>query len=166
MQIAGQISMDVPRQRAISACHDPENLKILLPVTGTITKVDETQFDILLTPNTPFFKSTLPGTLTLTPIEEGFIYQLEASAKVPLVGGIDMSATLNFDGGKTQCTVNYAGKIAATGMLARLLYPREARIRANLEARFEQLRLRIIQIQRGAERRSANIRAEKAREAK
>ena len=145
MEFSGQLPMQVSRARAIAACHKAENLQLVLPVTGTITQQSETRYSLVLTPSTPILKTALPGTLQVTPVTPGAVYDLQGEAKLWGFGGITLQARLEFSGEGNSCTLTYAGTVDASGLLARVIKPREEQIRTRVKNGFSRLRQQIVQ---------------------
>lgn len=144
MEFSGQLPMKVSCQRAIESCHNAENLNLLLPVTGTITRESETHYGLLLTPNTPILRASLPGTMDVTAVVPGAIYDLQSEAKVWGLGAIKMQARLEFEGTGDSCTLTYSGSLESSGLLARVIKPREDQIRDRVEHGFVRLRQQIL----------------------
>ena len=143
MKFSGTLPLEASRQQAIEACHAPENLHLLLPVSGRIRRESETHYILTLTPNLPFFQTKLPGTMDVTVVDPGTRYDLVSEAQVWGMGSLRMQAELTFIDAGEACILTYSCHIRSMGVLGKLLKSREDLIRTRVQDGFVRLQKQI-----------------------
>ncbi len=128
MQITGQIDLRVPPQRAIDALHDRGTLERFLLGMSQLQETGPAQFSFAIQRRVSLVTLNLPGTLAVTEIEAGRVYQFDAKAAHLIGGSAQLTLDMTFDPTPTGTHLGWAGTLESSGLARKVLKEKEDRI--------------------------------------